>query len=129
MGNSNSKAAVLPALSRVPPFISPSARRRVVWSRRALLCRRAAPFRALRLCPVLQAGISRHRGEARAGPSRRRVFVEAGAHDGYTESNTYYLARFRGWSGVPVQAIPELYRQCVVLVEFFEQFRPAFARG
>lgn len=37
------------------------------------------------------------------------VFLEAGAHDGYTQSNTYYLERFRGWSGVLVEAIPELY--------------------
>ena len=37
------------------------------------------------------------------------VFLEAGAHDGYTQSNTYYLERFRGWSGVLVEAIPELH--------------------
>lgn len=38
----------------------------------------------------------------------RGVFVEAGAHDGYTQSNTYYLERFRGWSGVLVEAVPAL---------------------
>lgn len=38
-------------------------------------------------------------------------FVEAGAHDGYTQSNTYYLERFRGWSGLLVEAVPELWRQ------------------
>ena len=37
------------------------------------------------------------------------VFFEAGAHDGYTQSNTYYLERFRGWSGVLVEAVPELH--------------------
>jgi FkbM family methyltransferase len=37
------------------------------------------------------------------------VFLEAGAHDGYTQSNTYYLERFRGWSGVLVEAMPELH--------------------
>ncbi len=37
------------------------------------------------------------------------VFLEAGAHDGYTQSNTYYLERFRGWSGVLVEAVPELH--------------------
>jgi hypothetical protein len=36
------------------------------------------------------------------------VFVEAGAHDGYTQSNTYFLERRRGWSGVLVEAVPEL---------------------
>ena len=36
------------------------------------------------------------------------VFVEAGAHDGYTQSNTYFLERRRGWSGVLVEPVPEL---------------------
>jgi FkbM family methyltransferase len=44
-------------------------------------------------------------------PDRPGTFVEAGAHDGYTESNTYYLERFRGWSGMLVEAVPELYRK------------------
>src|SRR3712207_3542273 len=30
-------------------------------------------------------------------------FVEAGANDGYTQSNTYWLERFRGWRGVLVE--------------------------
>ena len=37
-------------------------------------------------------------------------FVEAGAYDGYLESNTYYFERFCGWTGVLVEPIPELYR-------------------
>ena len=37
----------------------------------------------------------------------RGFFVEAGAHDGFTQSNTYYLERFRGWRGVLVEPIPE----------------------
>jgi FkbM family methyltransferase len=36
------------------------------------------------------------------------VFLEAGAHDGYTQSNTYFLERFRGWTGVLVEPVPEL---------------------
>src|SRR5437763_618520 len=36
------------------------------------------------------------------------VFVEAGGYDGFTQSNTYYLERFRGWSGVLVEPMPEL---------------------
>jgi FkbM family methyltransferase len=35
-------------------------------------------------------------------------FVEAGAHDGYTQSNTYWLERFRGWRGLLVEPMPEL---------------------
>jgi FkbM family methyltransferase len=40
------------------------------------------------------------------------TFVEAGAHDGYTQSNTYYLERHRGWSGVLIEPIPELSAKC-----------------
>lgn len=36
------------------------------------------------------------------------VFVEAGANDGYTQSNTYYLERFKGWTGVLVEPMPDL---------------------
>jgi FkbM family methyltransferase len=35
-------------------------------------------------------------------------FIEAGAHDGFTQSNTYWLERFRGWHGLLVEPIPEL---------------------
>ena len=39
-------------------------------------------------------------------------FVEAGGNDGYTQSNTYWLERFRGWRGILVEPMPELYEQC-----------------
>ena len=45
-------------------------------------------------------------------PREGGTFFEAGAHDGYTQSNTYYLERFRGWSGILVEPIPELNRRC-----------------
>jgi FkbM family methyltransferase len=35
-------------------------------------------------------------------------FVEAGGHDGYTQSNTYYLERFRGWRGILVEPMREM---------------------
>jgi len=35
-------------------------------------------------------------------------FIEAGAHDGFTQSNTYWLERFRGWRGLLVEPMPEL---------------------
>jgi FkbM family methyltransferase len=35
-------------------------------------------------------------------------FIEAGANDGYTQSNTYYLERFHGWRGVLVEPLPDL---------------------
>lgn len=40
------------------------------------------------------------------------VFLEAGANDGYTWSNTYYLERCKRWSGVLIEGIPELSREC-----------------
>ena len=39
---------------------------------------------------------------------RNGIFVEAGANDGFTQRNTYYLERFLGWSGLLVEAIPSL---------------------
>lgn len=35
-------------------------------------------------------------------------FVEAGANDGYQQSNTYWLEKFRGWRGLLVEPMPEL---------------------
>ncbi len=40
-------------------------------------------------------------------PQRPGVFVEVGAFDGYRYSNTYFLERFRKWSGVLIEPIPE----------------------
>jgi FkbM family methyltransferase len=45
-------------------------------------------------------------------PHKGGTFVEAGAHDGYTQSNTYYLERHRGWSGLLIEPIPELRERC-----------------
>jgi FkbM family methyltransferase len=44
-------------------------------------------------------------------PERNLTFVELGANDGFTQSNTYYFERFRGWRGVLVEPIPALYAQ------------------
>lgn len=35
-------------------------------------------------------------------------FVEAGGNDGFTQSNTYWLERFRGWRGILAEPMPEL---------------------
>lgn len=39
-------------------------------------------------------------------------FIEAGANDGYNQSNTYYLEKFLGWRGILVEAIPSLSEKC-----------------
>ena len=42
-----------------------------------------------------------------------RGFVEAGANDGFNQSNTYYFEKILGWSGLLIEAIPELHARCV----------------
>jgi len=42
------------------------------------------------------------------------IFVEAGANDGETQSNTAYFARHRGWRGLLIEPIPELAARCRV---------------
>lgn len=39
-------------------------------------------------------------------------FIEVGANDGFTQSNTYYLEKFLGWSGILIEPIPNLFEQC-----------------
>jgi FkbM family methyltransferase len=49
---------------------------------------------------------------ARRLPERNGWFVEAGANDGFRQSNTYYLARFRGWRGVLIEPLAHLADEC-----------------
>ena len=42
-------------------------------------------------------------------------FIEVGANDGFAQSNTYYFEKFRGWHGILVEAIPELFEKCCKL--------------
>ena len=44
---------------------------------------------------------------------RRGTFVELGAFDGLSQSNTAWLEANRGWRGILVEPIPEAYEQCV----------------
>lgn len=39
-------------------------------------------------------------------------FIEAGANDGFTQSNTYWLERFRGWHGILIEPLPALFERC-----------------
>ncbi|AFY54494.1 methyltransferase, FkbM family [Rivularia sp. PCC 7116] len=45
--------------------------------------------------------------------SENGFFIEAGANNGFSESNTYYLERFRNWKGILIEPIPHLYQECV----------------
>jgi FkbM family methyltransferase len=42
---------------------------------------------------------------------RNGVFVELGANDGRTQSNTYYLEKCLGWTGVLIEPLPRLAEQ------------------
>jgi FkbM family methyltransferase len=39
-------------------------------------------------------------------------YVEAGANDGFTQSNTYWLERFRAWRGILIEPMPTLLEEC-----------------
>jgi FkbM family methyltransferase len=39
-------------------------------------------------------------------------FVEAGANDGFTQSNTYWLERFRGWRGILIDPMAAYAQAC-----------------
>lgn len=43
---------------------------------------------------------------------RGGFFVEAGANDGVSQSNTAMLARSRGWHGLLIEPVPELAERC-----------------
>ncbi len=45
---------------------------------------------------------------------RNGFFIEVGANNGFSQSNTYYFERFRGWTGILVEGIPELYQKCIL---------------
>jgi FkbM family methyltransferase len=43
---------------------------------------------------------------------RGGFFIEAGANDGVTQSNTLFFERHRGWKGLLVEPVPELAQRC-----------------
>lgn len=43
---------------------------------------------------------------------RGGVFIEAGANDGRSQSNTMYFERYLGWRGLLIEPIPELAIKC-----------------
>jgi FkbM family methyltransferase len=109
------KMALVQVLARLSPYPSPAFRRRLLQSRRARqrARRRAAEARGDRsLSHPSLYGIADSLD--RYLPGHGGFFVEAGANDGFEQSNTYHLERFRGWSGLLVEPVPELYREAVL---------------
>lgn len=43
----------------------------------------------------------------------RGIFLEVGANDGYSQSNTYHLGAVKGWGGILIEPLPSLYRRCL----------------
>ena len=39
------------------------------------------------------------------------VFIDIGAHDGLTINNTIFFEKYRGWTGVCVEPLPEVYQK------------------
>lgn len=97
-------------LVRLTPLRSPRARRGIRSAQRTLMRwrreraeRRGDDTYSRPAANDLEARLQRYL----PGPG---FFVEAGAYDGYVQSNTYYFERFCGWNGVLVEPIPHLYR-------------------
>lgn len=97
---------------RVPPLNSARARKGLIAGVRRARWARARAFETL--------GSDRYSATATGGMDRflagligeNGYFIEAGANDGFRQSNTYLLERFHGWSGVLVEPIPSLYKTC-----------------
>lgn len=45
---------------------------------------------------------------------RHGFFIEAGANDGVTQSNTLYFEKYKKWRGLLIEPIPELAEKCKV---------------
>jgi FkbM family methyltransferase len=39
------------------------------------------------------------------------IFVDIGAHDGITLSNTFFLEKYRNWNGICIEPIPEVFEK------------------
>jgi FkbM family methyltransferase len=44
---------------------------------------------------------------------RNGIFVEVGANDGISQSNTLYFEKYKGWEGLLIEAIPVLAEKCL----------------
>jgi FkbM family methyltransferase len=45
-------------------------------------------------------------------PTGPGTFLEIGANSGYLQSNTYYLERRRGWTGILIEPLPIHFKMC-----------------
>lgn len=68
-----------------------------------------------------QIGQDKYLDEQVFHKSRNGIFVDVGAHDGVSLSNTYFFEKERDWTGICIEANPDLFeqlkhnRECVTL--------------
>jgi FkbM family methyltransferase len=93
------------ALLQYTPLRHRSTRKRLVHARRRIYEAAGSPRHSRPGHDGLDAKLERYLPAT-------GTFLEAGANDGYTWSNTYYLERFKGWQGVLVEGIPSLSEEC-----------------
>ena len=46
--------------------------------------------------------------------SKKGFFIECGANDGISQSNTYFLEKKYGWNGLLIEPIPKLFEKCKI---------------
>lgn len=99
------------ALERLPILRSVDRRRQAIGALRAVRRLRRRGFESVGSARYSRPEVE---GLARYLDFESGYFVEAGANDGFRQSNTYFLERFKGWRGVLIEPIPELYDRCVL---------------
>jgi FkbM family methyltransferase len=107
------RARVLHALEAVRPFRSPSVRRELRSARDRVLRWRRRLFEAFGDDRYSRPALGDIERKLEPHLPDRGFFVEAGANDGFNQSNTYFLERFRGWRGLLVEPVPDLYRKAM----------------
>jgi FkbM family methyltransferase len=106
------RAKLMRAVWRLPILRRLGVRRAIWNAHNALVGARRALFERCgsdRYSHPALFGIDREL--ARRLPQQQGFFVEAGANDGFLQSNTYWLERFRHWDGVLVEPVPHLAAQ------------------
>src|SRR4051794_21291491 len=104
----DTRLRVFRALTRVPPLTSDRLRETILKSYKAAKWRRAQLAERLGSARFSKPAMGKMDVQLAEILGSGGVFVEAGANDGFRQSNTYYLERFCGWTGVLVEPIPAL---------------------
>jgi FkbM family methyltransferase len=99
---------VFRALTKIPPLTSTRVRATILKSYKAGKWKRARVAERLGSARFSKPAMGEMDVQLAELLGDGGVFVEAGANDGFRQSNTYYLERFCGWTGVLVEPIPEL---------------------